>query len=534
MNPFQYFIERNLFKKLLIISLFYSHLLASEEKSCQKLLSQIIIKKVDIEQKKTQKAIESFWHNKNGTFIGARYYKGTKYLAKKAKVMFMDINSNFRPIYYIENDGATYPKIFKYIELVNSKENGPEILALKKEIDEWISKYKSYDIEMENLILEYSTLAAYIARLRELKRSTSSIYPFEIHITLYKNGKGQLYKDYMGSEEDIENLILKLSGKLKNLKGTSFFRFGSIDDREFAQALLRERLHSLESEIRNNIANNPASEDDFKVFLEQLIIVNRDPRYAPTLKFATKLELKEMNSEYKDLFKTAELDYSKLDEFSKKVIENLSPRYQEKLGLKAAKNWVATMKAGRMGVVVAGVGSLGTGAGALALRFWNWLNYDDDSIYNIINAKDETEFETNLKAYLKGKYPIELLTRLERKNENEMTLKNFNPKHKEDVEILKFINGVVVERKKYIHEEKLLSDLEDNLGKIIEDIRTNSDQEKPTGISPDPTPKIPSSTDNPQAPLGDQSLPSPIKNPNGEGRKKQKDKKKKHPQMNLP
>ena len=139
------------------------------EQYCKDLLSNIIIKKVAINKDKNEKAIKSFWQNKNGTFLGARYYKISKKVAKKVKIMFMDINSNFRPIYYIENDEASYPKIFKYIELINAKDNSNEMSALKKEINDWIAKYKSYDKEMENLILEYSTLAAYTQKLKELK-----------------------------------------------------------------------------------------------------------------------------------------------------------------------------------------------------------------------------------------------------------------------------------------------------------------------------------------------------------------------------
>ena len=48
------------------------------EQYCKDLLSNIIIKKVAINKDKNEKAIKSFWQNKNGTFLGARYYKISK------------------------------------------------------------------------------------------------------------------------------------------------------------------------------------------------------------------------------------------------------------------------------------------------------------------------------------------------------------------------------------------------------------------------------------------------------------------------
>ncbi|MGZ3790032.1 MAG: hypothetical protein ACXVLQ_15960 [Bacteriovorax sp.] len=451
---------------------------SNEEGSCTEAIEALITKKIEIDAEGPKEAIGKFWKNKNGTFVGASYYKTTKSLFKKAKLLFMDINSNFRPVYFIENDEASYPKIFKFIELKSSVDPSPEFAAVDKEVTDWLTNYKAYNQDMENLISEYATLSSYVGKIRDLKNDKSVQFPFEIQIKLLKEGKEQLYKDYMGSSEDLENLVFKLKGKMKNLKGTSYFRFGAIDDREFKQALLAERLKFLESEIRNHLASFPEHEDSFKPLLQELVVINRDPKYSPTLKFMTKLEFKEMDAEYRDLFKSAEPDYQQINDFSKKVIENLSPRYQEKLGLNAVKNWVAAMKAGRMGVLIGGIGTVGTGTGAIALRFWNWYNYDKDSEYNIIHAKDESEFADNLKKYLKGKYPIELITRIEKKNDQEMTLKNYNQKNKDDAEIVKFVNGIVVERRKYVHEEKLLEDLETNLSNAIENVRTSSNPDK--------------------------------------------------------
>ena len=183
-----------------------------------------------------------------------------------------------------------------------------------------------------------------------------------------------------------------------------------------------------------------------------------------------------MNAEYKDLFKTAQMDYKNIDDFSKKIIEDLPPRYQDKLGLKAVKNWVTIMKASRAGIVVGGIGTLGTGIGAIAIRGWNWLNYDEDSAYNIINSKDENEFNKNLKVYLKSKYPGHLIARIERKNENEMTLMGFDPKNEKEVELVEFINAIVKERREFHKEEKILKDFETKLTTAIDGVASSSKQ----------------------------------------------------------
>lgn len=452
---------------------------ASPQATCTDIANNIISSnKLDSDPEIAKKEIATFWKNKNGTFIGASYYKMTKALFKKTKVLFMDINSNFRPIYFIEDDQASYPKIFKFLELKSSSDAAPEFADIEKEITGWVTKYKSYTQDMENLITEYATLSSYVSKLRELKKDKSAVFPYEIQINLISEGKNQTYKDYIGSNEDLENLILKFKGKMKKLKGTSYFRLGVVDQREFEQALLTERLKALESEIRTHLASHPEQEDLFKELLTDLIKINRDPAFAPTLKYLTKLEFTEMNAEYNDLFKTGSVDLKKVDEFSKKVIENLSPRYQQKLGINAVKNWVTQMKASRMGIIVGGVGALGTGTGAIALRFWNYLNYDKDSQYNIINAKDEDTFNENLKKYLKSEFSMDEIIRLEKKNDNEMTLKNYNPKKKKDVELVELVNGIIAERRKFVHEEKLLEDLETNLTTAIENVRTQGNPEE--------------------------------------------------------
>lgn len=447
---------------------------ASGQESCLETANSIISKNITIDDNITSDAVTKFWKKKDGTLIGSSYFKAKKAIFKKLKNSFMDINSNFRPIYYIEDDSASYPKIFKFIEEKSAKKADAEATPLEKEIGGWVTKFQAYTSDMENLVAEYASLLAYVKKLEDLKSSKDTTYPFEIELKLLKDGKEVVLKDYAGGPEDLDNLIFKLSGKAKKLKGTSYFRFGAIDTRDFDQALLSTRLKSLESEIRDHLASNPADEPIFTPMLKQLLAINRDPQYLPTLKLMAKLEYKEMNAEYKDLFKTTQLEFKKLDEFSKKIIEDLSPRYQDKLGLKAVKNWVTIMKASRAGIVVGGVGTLGTGIGAIAIRGWNWLNYDEDSAYNIINSKDEAEFNKNLRTYLKSKYPAELIRRIERKNENELTLKNFNPKDDKEVELVEFINAIVKERREFHNEEKILKDLENKLTTAIDGVAASS------------------------------------------------------------
>jgi hypothetical protein len=444
-------------------------------------MDKMLNKHVEIDDTVRAGAVTKFWEKHNGTYVGSVYYKTVRGIFKRMKTTFMDINSNYRPIFYIENDEASYPKIFKYIELketpidpANTYTNEWEMKPLEEEIQQWIKKYKSYPNEMDQFVSQMSVNTTYIKKLKELKKDKSLVYPFNIQLDLYIDDGLKNYKRFISNENELDDLIRYLRSKQKSIKGTSFFRIGKMDERDLEQALLAQRLKSLEIELYSHIAATPASEALFKDLLEVLIQVNRESKLMPTSQFLSKLEYKEMKAEYQDLFKNAQLDEQKLSAFSKKVIENLSPRYQKKLGITDAKNWVATMKAGRAGILITGLGTGGLGGGTILLRLWNWYNYDKDSEFNIINAKDEDEFKTNLNKYLKSKFPVNMIVRLYAKSETEMSLKDLHAGDKDEKELLKIVNEIITQRKQFKTEEKLLTDLEDQFSKVIDGIQEKS------------------------------------------------------------
>lgn len=452
---------------------------ASDE-DCKSLLDNLLNKKIEVNDQTRKDAITKFWKGHGDNVQGSVYHKTIRGIFKKMKTTFMDINSNYRPIFYIENDSASYPKIFKYIELKDPQGNveGDEadLKELEDELLTWIKSYKNYTGEMDNLISQYSVNATYITKLKELKKDPQLKFPFNIELDLYYTEGPTKYKRFISNKEEIDDLIRYIRNRQKSLKGTSIFRVGKIDQRDLDQALLAQRLKALETELYAHIATNPASEEVFKDLLVDLIKLNRDSDLAPSYKFLTKLEYKEMKAEYEELFKNGQADYKKLDDFAKKIIQNLSPMYQKKLGITDTKNWVSMMKAGRTGILIAGIGTGGLGGGAIFMRLWNWYNYDKDSQFNIVNAKDEDEFRENLKKYLRGKFDMKLISRLYAKDEKEMGLKDFDPKKDDEVEILKIVNEVITLRRQFKKEEKLLEGLEEQFTKIVDGV-----QEKASG-----------------------------------------------------
>jgi hypothetical protein len=144
--------------------------------------------------------INKFWKQHDGTYVGSIYYKGLKSVFKKFKTTFMDINSNYRPIFYVENDQASYPKIFKYIELKSANpDNTDDLGPLEKEITGWIENFKNYPDDMETLVSQFSVNGSYIKRLREFKKDKSVNYPFNIELDLYTDAGPKTYKRFISS-----------------------------------------------------------------------------------------------------------------------------------------------------------------------------------------------------------------------------------------------------------------------------------------------------------------------------------------------
>ena len=185
---------------------------ASGDENCLESVNAIISKNISINDEVTSEAVTKFWKKRNGSFVGSTYFKAKKAIFKNLKNSFMDINSNFRPIYYIEDDTASYPKIFKFIEEKSAKKADAENTPLEKEISGWITKYQSYGTDMENLVSEYASLLAYVQKIKNLKSSKDTIYPFDIEVKILKDGKEIVLKDFAGGPEDLDNLIFKLSG----------------------------------------------------------------------------------------------------------------------------------------------------------------------------------------------------------------------------------------------------------------------------------------------------------------------------------
>lgn len=479
---------------------------ASNDASCNELLNQILDKDFDFEAMQPQHLtiddnirkgqVSKFWEKHDGTYIGSLYYKGLKKLYSKISTLFMDINNNFRPIYYIENDEASYPKILRYFELLDTDNiTDQEFMTIDSEIKSWITSFKNYPKDIESLINQYSVYTTYIEKLRDFKPKD---YPFKLQLDLYTGDENaRILERFISSDEDLTSVTLYLKNKKKSLMGTSMFREGKIDERELQQALISERLKFLEAEIASYLSKHPEKKESLKPILKEVLTLNRTLTLSPSLRFSKTLAASVLSSEYQDLFKSAQLDLKKLDEISTKIVESLSPMNQQKLGITDTKKWVEHMKAGRMGIIITGLGSGSVGGGALVLHFWNWYNYDKDNQFNIINAKDEETFRTNLRNYLSAKYSPQLISRLMLGPNHTFTLKNYNPNIKKDVEIVSIINQIVIYRNQYKSSDKAVQDLEENISKALDALQLSTGGPVTTDKIIDASSLLPSLPDTP-------------------------------------
>lgn len=438
---------------------------ASEE-GCTNIVNSIInSKKISPEAELVDTKLNQFWIKHKGRYIGGKLVILRKETYKKLKEIFMEVNHSFRPIYYIQNDDASYVKIFHFIELKNKALAGeltPEndLSKIEQEVFGWLETYKNYREEMNAKYAELATNSYYIRELKKLKSAKNLDYPFEVELFLYKDGASKSYKSYIEAPSAFDELIIKLKGRNRKISGSFFHGTGEIEIRDFEQAILRQRLKFLERELRDQVANNNSTTENYYDLIQQLKNLNKDESLFPSVKSELKLEFKEMDEEYKQMFSSSMTNLDKLQSNSKEILEKISPRFRKKLGIDEWNNWAEQFKLGRKGVIWGSVGTLGAGSGTFILKFWEYFNYSADKEFEIINAKDDETFSTNLKDYLKNNFDIERTQRLRKNQEGSMSLKDFNPNNKEDVHFINMINEIIKQRKEYLKEEKILSDAE--------------------------------------------------------------------------
>ncbi len=347
----------------------------------------------------------------------------TKYYLTLRRLIQKFINKNRKPAYFIHNDEASYAVIMKYIQkfggdnddftkaamesvLSNNginkldiditpgdigrfKENfsdgaGEELIG---SVEEWISKYKNYNKNMDDLYEEAAYRQHAIQKLSELrKRVTKDGDPFEVHYIVKDNVSGIIEKTKMISDVDqIDQIIKEQLTSLREIKGTWGYR-GSLLKIRDDQAVLNVRLNYLKDELVHleQSIDDKLMPKELLEKIEEIRLLLKDPNLKPDEIATFKLSKQEYKAEWQDFKSKKEEIEARINQRTNDIINKLSPEEKKMLGIDKARRWVRVKKVSEVflsrPMTLLGSGSIGL------LMLWRYLNYDKDLRYECITG----------------------------------------------------------------------------------------------------------------------------------------------------
>jgi hypothetical protein len=451
---------------------------------CNQLIDELMTNKLELKTDPavTKSKVDRFWDKHHGDYYAGPFNNIARATFKEFKRLWMRFNRSSRPVYYIQNDNASYPKIFRYIELVSksvkTEEETKENETLINEINTWISHYESYRQEMESLVMTVAINAQYIDLIENLKNDFKMAFPMTLILNTINDGRPVTTLYHVSTVEEFDTeIIYKMKQRNRNILGNLINGPGKILDRDKEQAILMERLKNLLNELQFFVVNNPKSADFFIEKIKKIQFLLNTPDLLPTQKSLTRLELNEANAEFAAAFETFKYDVSKIDDFAQSVIKNLSPYYQQQLKLDVAKEWASTLKKGKTGVLVTGYTSLASGGAftiyKLAPVIADYFYYEEKSIHEI-STSDDDKFDDQLKTYLSDNFDEALISRVVIDNKFKVTLKNYNPSIKVENKIVNFVQEVVNKRQIFKIKVQKSKEVSDQITKIIGKISTTA------------------------------------------------------------
>lgn len=395
-------------------------------------------------------------------------------------------------------------------ELVESEK---EILVeSKRAVQAWMEQYAGYKKKLGDLVEEYTVNKYQIGVLKGYKKHKGR-YPYTVTIELKQNGQTRLITKEIEDELAILREIDILQDRNLEIMGSWSKGIGEIDKLQHEQALLNKRLQHLKDEMTDIVVTVEGRGEEVLPALRRehdkikKLLKKRD--LEPSVASSIKVEKQELGAEYDQLFSNWTDFKKKMSEqiktTSKKVLDSLSPREKEKLGINKVGRWASVFKYGRFALLGTSLG--GGGIAGVGMMLWRvyWLGEDDR--YKCAHQESREEFRQCLKKYIMDHYPI-----MYRRSMEDPSYRPFNISKLTDAEIekiedeekkkyIKDIKGIIWAHFEYIAEIEGRSitekDIFEGIDKLIkaEEKRRNRDENEI--IPEDPDPERPGGVFNP-------------------------------------
>ncbi|OUR96612.1 hypothetical protein A9Q84_09715 [Halobacteriovorax marinus] len=296
---------------------------------------------------------------------------------------------------------AVFGKIFK-----KSKEGlelSEDEVILLKNVDGWVSKFKNYKQDMEDLINERVSLAYNVDILKKYKFSGDRA---EVDLVFVKNGKEVsekmvFYKD----DKNLQYYTNQLEKRITQLDGGMFdwwFDEGIIKQRIIQQAMLKDKVTIVHRELEYFINNTEGISDkimdQLKSKFKELDEFLANFEFKPSNYGINKVTNKSLKNELWNLPKTVK-GFKKLQDGKKVMNELLTD--QDKDRLKFFSNGYARVFQGTA------VGALASGSGAsIWIGLKDYFVWGENKKYECVKMKKEEEFLNCIVEYIEKKYPL--------------------------------------------------------------------------------------------------------------------------------
>lgn len=188
-------------------------------------------------------------------------------------------NSNRYPAFYLFSEEEVVPMAKRYAENVEKIETNQvtvddeETTKAYVAVTEWISAYKNYRKDMDELLEERISLQYNLQLLKKLKQDSEAR---DIQLTIKRAGK--VKSEIITLHKEDKNLgftITKLKKEMNELDGT-LIKNGKIKDRIMRQAMLQDMLMILEREMEYATKNGLQSEALTKELGELTALVKKN------------------------------------------------------------------------------------------------------------------------------------------------------------------------------------------------------------------------------------------------------------------
>lgn len=193
-------------------------------------------------------------------------------------------NNNRYPAFYLFNEEEVAPLAKRYAEHLEKiatnqvPADDEETTKAFVAVQEWITGYKNYRSDLDQLIEERISLQYNVSLLKKLKLDDE---PRDIQLSIKRAGEFKSEIITLRKEDkNLEFTVKKLKKEITELDGT-LFKNGKIKDRIIRQAMLQDMLTIVQREIEYASKNGSQSEVLTKE-MESLTALIRQTEFLPT------------------------------------------------------------------------------------------------------------------------------------------------------------------------------------------------------------------------------------------------------------